>query len=1206
MHIKKITIIGFKSYKDQVFEEPFSSKHNVIVGRNGSGKSNFFNAILFVLSEKYAQLHPAERRDILHATAGTPVLSAYVEITFDNTDGRLVIPGLADQVEVHIRRTIGTQKDEFRVNDKAMSAMDVRQLLEGAGFSAANPYYVVEQGRIVHITNMSESEKLALVKEVAGTKVYESRRQESLRILEEIQSKRERISETFEKLQAKREEIAKEAAECEKLEEWETTKRKVEFCLFGQEATKLQKEIDSKVAGQKPSTVLEDLHKQKTQIETDVQNLEQEMRLRKTRIELLESERNKIDSERLILSNKKTLNDVVRSESGYKMKFRESERSKLEEERTTLQREIIQMQRQIEQHNTDLQKRNAHLSTFSAKEATLEANLLKFQTRRGKSQLFESAAARDKWLSEEIRQKDEFQQKSKAELQLLNDSKDTMNSSVETERASSRTISQSLEEFDSLMKSNESDRLKQIRTRDELHSRRRSAFQKMHGSEQRLKEQRSALEHQQVAMNKAIANQDVREGLVSLKETLQAIQDTDKDLFNAVHGPVIDLLQCDEQFYTAVEVIAGNSLFNVVVDTFATGSAILKWMNAHGKRGRVTFFPLDTCSARPFNIASSGEVTPLIDHLQYDAKYAPIFQSIFGGTALTASLEVAASVVSSLNCAAVTLDGDQINKKGGLRGGFMQNVSRLASHRQMQKYQSEVKEEFETFQKLRQELVDAEQAITACSAEIDAKERENEGLRAKSHSLRQSLRATREKIDGLENALSRIQETITATQLNLDKAKEASKALADEKRVPFKAKFAEKDEKELEKVLAELNDTRSEISSCAADIAKCDTNIKVLRDTLTTSTRRLDLITEQLSVWTGSGITVDNERCAIEDSALAEQLNSIAKRAQSLDAEIAQLCKEKQSRDLSIHEKRQALTETLRKYDKALETQTKSRSSQILINQQLEDIRVKMRQSGLSDADIETYGKFTTRRLIEEIKRCSAAISGLAHVNRKAIEQLVHVDDRIKELALKRESNDAELSSINDMIQKLDFQKDEAIERTVKQVQHNFEKVFLELVTARGASASLVLVQSERRSDTHVDSYSGIQIKVCFGIGLPVSDLNQLSGGQRSLVALALIFAIQRCDPAPFYLFDEIDAALDPTYRSTVAAMIRRESVNAQFITASFKEEMLDVADKVYGIFFRNRVSRIREISGDEGRALLRQEAGQAMENTGEDITSLP
>jgi structural maintenance of chromosome 3 (chondroitin sulfate proteoglycan 6) len=144
MFIKQVIIQGFRSYKEQTIVEPFSPRHNVIVGRNGSGKSNFFFAIQFVLSDEFSHLKPEEKKQLLHEGTGSIVVSGYVEIIFDNSDNRIPI----EREEVSLRRVIGPKKDTYYLDKKLVTKSDVMNLLEGAGFSRSNPYYIVKQGKV--------------------------------------------------------------------------------------------------------------------------------------------------------------------------------------------------------------------------------------------------------------------------------------------------------------------------------------------------------------------------------------------------------------------------------------------------------------------------------------------------------------------------------------------------------------------------------------------------------------------------------------------------------------------------------------------------------------------------------------------------------------------------------------------------------------------------------------------------------------------------------------------------------------------------------------------------------------------------------------------------------------------------------------------------------------------------------------------------
>ena len=192
MHIKKLTIRGFKSYSEQLEVDDFSEHHNVVVGRNGSGKSNFFQAICFVLcDDNFENLRKEERVELLHEGTGQRTLTAFVEILFDNADKRLPY----DTDEVSLRRMIGLQRDEFFVNGKQMSKTDVVNMLESAGFSRSNPYYIVKQGKVNALALMSNKQRLQLLKEVAGTKVYEDRRAQSVKLFQQSIKKRENTKE---------------------------------------------------------------------------------------------------------------------------------------------------------------------------------------------------------------------------------------------------------------------------------------------------------------------------------------------------------------------------------------------------------------------------------------------------------------------------------------------------------------------------------------------------------------------------------------------------------------------------------------------------------------------------------------------------------------------------------------------------------------------------------------------------------------------------------------------------------------------------------------------------------------------------------------------------------------------------------------------------------------------------------------------------
>lgn len=215
---------------------------NALIGRNGSGKSNLFDAVQFVLGcPKFWSLRTEERQALLHEGSGSAAVSAFVEIIFDNTDGRFSL----DADEVVLRRTIGHKKDEFFLQRKRATKNEIMSLLEGAGFSKSNPYFIVQQGKVNALCTMSDGERLALLKEVAGTTVYDEKKEESLVKMEENLASIEKIDETLEYMESKLEELRGEKEELGQYQKLDRERRAIEYTLYDKELKKARESLDN-------------------------------------------------------------------------------------------------------------------------------------------------------------------------------------------------------------------------------------------------------------------------------------------------------------------------------------------------------------------------------------------------------------------------------------------------------------------------------------------------------------------------------------------------------------------------------------------------------------------------------------------------------------------------------------------------------------------------------------------------------------------------------------------------------------------------------------------------------------------------------------------------------------------------------------------------------------------------------------------------
>lgn len=244
MYIKRVTVHGFKSYDDTVVFGPFAQGKNALVGLNGTGKSNFYAAIGFVLLDEYAHIRIADRKSLLHEGQGQSAMSAYVEIVFDNKSHKIPI----DNDEVSIRRSIGLKKDEYFIDRKNSTRQDVHNLLESCGFSPSSGYYIVRQGKVNALTLMKDSDRLDLLYEIAGTKFYDQQREESDKMIEEADSRTETINESLDYIKERIDQLVKDKEELEAYEKLEREKRAVEYLIQSKELSGIQEDIEEKEA----------------------------------------------------------------------------------------------------------------------------------------------------------------------------------------------------------------------------------------------------------------------------------------------------------------------------------------------------------------------------------------------------------------------------------------------------------------------------------------------------------------------------------------------------------------------------------------------------------------------------------------------------------------------------------------------------------------------------------------------------------------------------------------------------------------------------------------------------------------------------------------------------------------------------------------------------------------------------------------------
>ncbi|OOQ90575.1 Chromosome segregation protein sudA [Penicillium brasilianum] len=1189
MYVKQIIIQGFKSYKDQTVIEPFSPKHNVIVGRNGSGKSNFFAAIRFVLSDAYTHLGREERQALLHEGSGSAVMSAYVEIIFDNSDDRFP----TGKPELVLRRTIGIKKDEYTLDRKNATKNDVMNLLESAGFSRSNPYYIVPQGRVTALTNMKDSERLVLLKEVAGTQVYEARRAESLKIMQETNSKRAKIDELLDYINERLAELEEEKDELRNYQEKDKERRCLEYTIYSRE----QHEI---------ANVLENLEEQRQNGVEDADN---------NRDQFVEGEKAMAQI------------DAEIAEYRQQVEFLKVDKAQLEDERREASKSLAQIELRAKalsdnqaaaqalksRHDSDL---NAVQTAIQEREEELEALLPRFNASKDeeddvKARLTEAETSRQRLYAKQGRNS-RFKNKSERDKWLQMEIRETHRSIANVQGVVTQTQEdiQELEKEIALLEP-ETERLrKQIDGRgDTMHSVDQE-IQNAKDERDRLMDQRKELWREEAKLDSVLSSasqeMDRAERSLSLmmdnntSRGLAAVRRIKRQLnLEGVYGTLAELFDVSDRYRTAVEVTAGQSLFHYVVDNDETATKVLELLQKE-KAGRVTFMPLNRLRSKPMNMPRASDTIPMLDKLQFDPAYERAFQHVFGKTIICPNLQVAAQYARSHGVNAITPEGDRSDKRGALTGGYHDSrQSRLDAVKNVGKWRDEYESKRNRGTEIRKELEKLDQLITKAVGELQKLEQQKHQVQNSSGPLRQELRSKRDLLQKKTDSLDAKRRALRNVESNLAALNDQVNAFQGEMSSPFQKALTNDEEALLETLSGTVQELRrkyQELSSQRSELEARKSVLEVeLRENLNPrldqlQNRDVDLAEEEVQ-----GNLKETQREQKRLSKALEKLNGRLKEVDSSIEEATAKVADLQQRNADTRREMEDLARSIEKHQRRME---KSMQKKAALTKQAAECAANIRDLGvLPDEAFTKYKNTDSNAVVKKLHKTNEALKKYSHVNKKAFEQYNSFTKQRETLTTRREELDASQKSIDDLISVLDQRKDEAIERTFKQVSREFANVFEKLVPAgrgrlviqrktdRTARADDEFDSEDEQARQSVENYVGVGISVSFNSKHDDQQrIQQLSGGQKSLCALALVFAIQACDPAPFYLFDEIDANLDAQYRTAVAQMLKSisDSTNGQFICTTFRPEMLHVAEKCYGVSFSQKASTIDVVSREE------------------------
>ncbi len=1169
MFIEELVIDGFKSYATRTVLSGFHQRFNAITGLNGSGKSNILDAICFVLGiSNLSQVRAGNLQELVYKQGQAGVTKASVTLVFNNLDknGSPVGYEHLDQLTVTRQVVIGG-KSKYLINGHTAQAGQVQNLFHSVQLNVNNPHFLIMQGRITKVLNMKPPEILGMIEEAAGTRMFETKKIGALKTMEKKQSKVDEIDEilekeitpTLERLRGEKTSYLKWSANNTEIERLGRFCAALEYSKAAATLARSEEEMDElRASHTELSATIKQLTEdiESTNIQLDVLAVEKEgkeggaYKQAQKAEESLGKDLVKVTAE----WENKTLavQNEVRALKQLKTGEEESGSLILVKEQAIQQTQIAaeKVGNLAAETAEAASKLNAEYHNFCAGVSGSEASGSSDDARTVIDQItsyqeeIESSAAsaergtmRSKHLSKEV-------------TKLKTEAK-------EAEKATKGLISR---------------REKALKVVEEAESK----LSRLASGAAEAESLKTEIENAEDGMAKA---EEIVERLSAELEGRLAFDfaspSTGFDR-SKVKGLVARLVRVlDSSTATALEVVAGGKLYQVVVDTQQTGKALLQ----KGKlKCRVTIIPLNTVTSRGLDkkqlsraadvaARNGGTARCSLELVGYDAEVEAAMKYTFGSSLICESLAVAKSVAfhKGVRTRTVTLEGDSFEPQGTLTGGSKSPLGSVLA-------------------KLRQ-LEDAKRAVNEARATWDdahARLSKVSGDQTKHEALSHDVTMSKATLVDLDNQLAeseagrlalKLAETIRELEdvnADIQTSKDAGTAASEKLKYlqSEEAIFQEKRETRLKKLEAEVKCAKSTASKAAADHKKVQQECDLLKLELQRLKEESDGLGEAQTAAERSLATAEESMVTLEKT-----VRDTRAQFEGAVADVAALKAELGGLDGKIKVLKKEAQATGRRKD-AEELDMSKLSSQISLfkknHKEAERTTAHMerkhpwlktekqffgKEGTAFDFDAEELKEQGSGGRLQRLKSLQSEQGILSRkINKKVMGMIEKAESEYQDLVRKKSVIENDKSKIHSVIKELDAKKQQALSTTWVKVNRDFGSIFTTLLP--GAFAKLEPPEGQT-------VFEGLEVRVAFGSTWKQS-LTELSGGQRSLLALSLILSLLLFKPAPMYILDEVDAALDLSHTQNIGSMLRTHFSKSQFIVVSLKEGMFNNADVIF------------------------------------------
>ncbi|XP_069779104.1 structural maintenance of chromosomes protein 2 [Narcine bancroftii] len=1179
MYIKSIIVDGFKSYAQRTEINGFDPLFNAITGLNGSGKSNILDSICFLLGiSNLSQVRASNLQDLVYKNGQAGITKATVSITFDNSDKKQSPLGFETHDEITVsRQVIIGGRNKYLINGVNANNTRVQDLFCSVGLNVNNPHFLIMQGRITKVLNMKPPEILSLIEEAAGTRMYECKKLAAQKTIEKKEAKlkeihtilEEEITPTLLKLKEERSsylEFQKIIREIEHL-----TRLYVAYQFVCAEEIKLRsaedlKKMQDSIVGLKET--IEENDKKVKEISKEVRELEK-IRDQEIGGVLQSLEQAVADAHRLDAKVQSTL-DSKKDNLKAEEKKRKALVKSMEEDGVALaarEKEVKKISDVLYSLQESGQKDDKALIIAQQHFNAVSAGLSSNEDGEAATLAGQMMACKNDISKAETEAK-------QAQMKLKHAQQEFKSKHAEAKKVDSG-YKKIQENFEAVKKNRGKIEAEMQRLNYE------------DGKEEKLLQQRRELLQ---TVNKL---REYCESLVVKFPSLSfEYKDPEKNWdSNRVKGLVATLLSVkDTSTATALEVVAGGRLYNVVVDTEVTGKKLLE--KGELKR-RYTIIPLNKISAKCLNegivktaknLVGADNVHIALSLVGYEQELKKAMEYVFGSVLVCDCLENAKKVTFDprIMSKTVTIGGDTFDPQGTLSGGArMQSASVLIKLQELKDIQGELKTKQNELQKVDQELGSLKniaEKYRVLKLQCELKSEEEELLLVKLqqssyHKQQEELEFLQKTIAECEEILNKTKEVQTKFEekyailekkmKNADaerekELKEAQKKLDDaKKKADLSTKKSKEKKQEVDALLLELEALKHEQTGYEEQIEAVDAAIKSYKE-------QIENMAEEVA----------NNKEAVKKAQdkLAKQKEAIKshnKEIQSKNNSSSELVKQKNEAQLKIQELEHNINK--HKRDTADATAKVTR-----MQKEYEWINSEKHLFGQTNTvyDFKANCPKEAGQRLQELQEKKDKLG--KNVNVRAMNMLSQAEERYNDLMKKKRIVTNDKSKILSTIEELDKKKNEALNLAWKQVNQDFGSIFSTLLP--GANAMLVPPEGKTILD-------GVEFKVALGDAWK-ENLTELSGGQRSLVALSLILAMLLFKPAPIYILDEVDAALDLSHTQNIGQMLRTHFQHSQFIVVSLKDGMFSNANTLFKTKFVDGVSTVTRFAQSQNRSV--------------------